>query len=120
MSGRKSCTSTRSACTTTSLALGGHSLLATQVISRIRQAAGVELPLRHMFEWPTIAELVLKIEEIKTGEPVVLPPIGRASRDRALPLSFAQQRLWFLDQLEPDNPLYNIPLAVRLSGAAGC
>src|SRR5271165_6058488 len=97
--------------------LGGHSLLATQVISRIRHAAGVELPLRHMFEWPTIAELVLKIEEIKASESLVLPPINRASRDRALPLSFAQQRLWFLDQLEPDNPLYNIPLAVRLSGA---
>src|SRR5271157_2756535 len=97
--------------------LGGHSLLATQVISRIRHAAGVELPLRHMFEWPTIAELVLKIEEIKASESLVLPPINRASRDRALPLSSAQQRLWFLDQLEPDNPLYNIPLAVRLSGA---
>jgi amino acid adenylation domain-containing protein len=96
--------------------LGGHSLLATQVVSRIRKDAGVELPLRHMFEWPTIAELVLKIEEVKVGEGVVLPPIERASRDRALPLSFAQQRLWFLDQLEPDNPLYNIPLAVRLRG----
>ena len=97
-------------------ALGGHSLLATQVVSRIRQAVGVELPLRHMFEWPTVAELVLRIEELQAVEAVVLPPIGRAQRDRSLPLSFAQQRLWFLNQLEPDNPLYNIPLAIRLNG----
>jgi amino acid adenylation domain-containing protein len=98
-------------------ALGGHSLLATQVVSRMRQAVGVEMPLRHIFEWPTIAELVLKIEEITAGEAVVLPPIQRAPRDQALPLSFAQQRLWFLDQLEPNNPTYNGPLAIRLSGA---
>ena len=96
--------------------LGGHSLLATQVISRIRHVAGVEVPLRHIFEWPTIAELVVKIEEIKTDESVVLPPINRASRDRALPLSFAQRRLWFLNQLEPNNPYYNIPMALRLKG----
>ncbi len=98
-------------------ALGGHSLLATQVVSRIRQAAGVELPLRQMFERPTIAELVLKIDEIKTGEAAVLPPIRRVPRNRSMPLSFAQQRLWFLDQLDPDNPLYNVPLAMRLTGA---
>src|SRR5580704_10387154 len=98
-------------------ALGGHSLLATQVVSRVRQAAGVELPLRHMFEWQTIAELALRVEELKTVEAVVLPPIRRAQRDNSLPLSFAQQRLWFLNQLEPDNPLYNIPLAIRLNGA---
>ncbi len=96
--------------------LGGHSLLATQVISRIRQAVGVELPLRHMFEWPTISELVLKIDEIQTVGSVVLPPIQRVPRDQPLPLSFAQQRLWFLDQLDPDNPLYNVPLAIRLTG----
>jgi amino acid adenylation domain-containing protein/FkbH-like protein len=96
--------------------LGGHSLLATQVISRIRESAGVELPLRNMFEWPTIADLVLKIDEIRTGGTLALPPIHRFPRDRSLPLSFAQQRLWFLNQLDPDDPFYNVPLAVRLKG----
>lgn len=96
--------------------LGGHSLLATQVVSRIRQAANVELPLRHLFEWPTIAELGLAISELKASQAVVLPPIQAAPRDQALPLSFAQQRLWFLNQLDPDSPVYNIPMTLRLSG----
>ena len=98
-------------------ALGGHSLLATQVVSRIRHAVDVELPLRQMFEWPTIAELVLKIEEARASEAEVLPAIRHAPRDQALPLSFAQRRLWFLNQLDPDSPLYNIPLTIRLRGS---
>src|SRR5215472_16703394 len=96
--------------------LGGHSLLATQVVSRVRQWAHVELPLRAMFEAPTIAELAPKVESWQVAVDS-LPPVRRAPRDRALPLSSAQQRLWFLNQLEPDSPYYNIPMALRLDGA---
>jgi amino acid adenylation domain-containing protein/non-ribosomal peptide synthase protein (TIGR01720 family) len=94
--------------------LGGHSLLATQLISRIRNAFNVELPLRAMFETPTLAELARVLDRAHRAP---APPIPRAARDRVIPLSFAQQRLWFLDQLEPNNPLYNIAAAVRLEGA---
>ncbi|MBE9167115.1 amino acid adenylation domain-containing protein [Pleurocapsales cyanobacterium LEGE 06147] len=94
--------------------LGGHSLLATQVVSKIRQSWSVELPLRKLFELPTIAELAVELEQ--SSERAEIPPIKPVSRDRDIPLSFAQQRLWFLAQLEPDNPAYNIPEALRLQG----
>ncbi len=95
--------------------LGGHSLLATQVISRVRETLKVELPLRIVFESQTIAALSEKVEaaEAKTDT----DPIERVARDQRLPLSFAQQRLWFLDQLEPGSPFYNQSGAVRLSGS---
>ena len=98
--------------------LGGHSLLATQVISRVRQAFGVEVALREMFEGPTVAELSHSIESILRDNSggVTVPPLTLANRDEPLPLSFAQQRLWFLDQLEPDAAAYNIPAALRLRG----
>ncbi|HVR97061.1 MAG TPA: amino acid adenylation domain-containing protein, partial [Thermoanaerobaculia bacterium] len=98
-------------------ALGGHSLLATQVVSRIRSVLGAELPLRRFFESRTLAELARAVRESRTG--VQAPPIVLVPRDVLggdLPLSFAQQRLWFLDQLEPGSAAYNIPLAVRLTG----
>ncbi len=98
-------------------ALGGHSLLATRFISRLRDAFQVDLPLRNIFESPTIATLAEQAEEAqRTAAGVQAPPIRPVSRDRELPLSFAQQRLWFLDQLEPDSPFYNLAEAVRLSG----
>jgi amino acid adenylation domain-containing protein len=97
--------------------LGGHSLLGTQVISRVRQHLQVELPLRSLFSAPTIASLADWIaathQETQILQPAVIPSI---SRDQALPLSFAQQRLWFLDQLIPNSPFYNISQAVRLTG----
>jgi acyl carrier protein len=97
--------------------LGGHSLLATQVMSRVREVFGVEVPLRSLFEQPTVAALAAKIEAALRGERgVVAPPLVRVSRERELPLSFAQQRLWFLDQLEPGSAFYNVPTAVRLQG----
>jgi len=97
--------------------LGGHSLLATQVMSRVREVFGVEVPLRSLFEQPTVAGLAGKIEAALRGERgVAAPPLERVSRERALPLSFAQQRLWFLDQLEPGSAFYNVPTAVRLQG----
>ena len=98
--------------------LGGHSLLATQIISRVRDAFQVELPLRRLFETPTVAGLAEGIEvamRAKRGLPA--PPMLPLPRDRELPLSFAQERLWFLDQLEPDSPAYNIPAAVRIRGS---
>lgn len=97
--------------------LGGHSLLATQLISRLRDVFQVELPLRTIFETPTVATLAQHIERAKLSDTgVQAPPIKKVSRDKPLPLSFAQQRLWFMDQLEPASPLYNIPDAVRLTG----
>ena len=97
--------------------LGGHSLLGTLVMSRIREAFRVELPLRALFEAPTVAGLAARCEELQSDQRgFEIPPIQPVERDRDLPLSFAQQRLWFLDRLEPNNPLYNIPRAVRLTG----
>ena len=97
--------------------LGGHSLLATQVMSRVREAFGVELPLRAFFEAPTLTALAARIDGERRGEPARPSPILPVPRDRDLPLSFAQQRLWFLDRLAPDNPFYNMFTAVRLAGA---
>ncbi|HEX2271943.1 MAG TPA: condensation domain-containing protein, partial [Pyrinomonadaceae bacterium] len=98
--------------------LGGHSLLATQVISRVREALNVELPLRAVFESQTIAALSEKVEAAVRGAgDASLSRIERVARDHDLPLSFAQQRLWFLDQLEPGSPFYNQSGAVRLSGS---
>jgi surfactin family lipopeptide synthetase A len=97
--------------------LGGHSLLATRVISRLRDAFGVELTLRSLFESSTVAKLADHIQTVlPAGGTVVLPSLEPVARRADLPLSFAQQRLWFFDQLEPGNPVYNIPSAVRLRG----
>ncbi len=97
--------------------LGGHSLLATRVISQVRKIFKVDLPLRRLFEEPTVSRLAKDIERANhTGLGLKLPPIKRISRDTELPLSFAQARLWFLAQLEPNSPFYNIPSAFRLQG----
>ncbi|WP_253900255.1 condensation domain-containing protein [Corallococcus carmarthensis] len=93
--------------------LGGHSLLATQVVARVRARFGVELRVRALFETPTVAELAQRLPDAAP----TLPPLTRTEGDGLAPLSFAQQRLWFIDQLEPGSPLYNMPFALRLSGA---
>jgi amino acid adenylation domain-containing protein len=97
--------------------LGGHSLLATQVISRVRNTFGVEIGVGSIFEIATAEGLASRIEEaIKAGETEKAPPLVRADREGPLPLSFAQQRLWFLDQLVPNNPFYNCPGGIMLEG----
>ncbi|HEX6747472.1 MAG TPA: amino acid adenylation domain-containing protein [Longimicrobium sp.] len=98
--------------------LGGHSLLATQVVTRVRAAFGVELPLRAVFEAPVLRAQARRIAELRlAGEGAPAGPIPRADRARPLPLSFAQERLWFIDQLEPGNAAYNVPVALELRGA---
>jgi acyl carrier protein len=97
--------------------LGGHSLLATQVISRVREAFQVEVPFYTLFEAPTVEELAENIDtQLRAGN--TLKPLRpeRVDRSGPLPLSYAQQRLWFIYQLDPGSPAYNIPLAVRLTG----
>lgn len=96
--------------------LGGHSLMATQLVSRIRDSFGVELPLRDIFETPTIANQALLVEQARLREQSVAPPIEKADRAGDIPLSFSQKRLWFLDQLAPNNAFYNIPGAMKLTG----
>ncbi|HEU4880807.1 MAG TPA: condensation domain-containing protein, partial [Longimicrobium sp.] len=96
--------------------LGGHSLLATQLVSRVREAFRTELPLRAVFEAPTLAELAVRVEEMRRAELPVLPPVVPTGRTGPLPLSFAQERLWFIDRLEPGSTAYNLPAAWRLGG----
>jgi amino acid adenylation domain-containing protein len=97
--------------------LGGHSLLATRLVSRVREAFKVDLPLRDLFEAPTVVKLADRIERASSSaEGRFLPPIAPVPRVGDLPLSFAQQRLWVLDQLEPGSTAYHMPLAVRLTG----
>ncbi|HET9916460.1 MAG TPA: amino acid adenylation domain-containing protein, partial [Candidatus Binatia bacterium] len=98
--------------------LGGHSLLATQVVSRINTAFPIHLPLRSLFESPTIAGLADSVQAGMGNEIDSRPlqPILPVPRNNPLPLSFAQERLWFLDRLDPDNATYNVPAAFRLAG----
>lgn len=96
--------------------LGGHSLIATQVMVRVRRMTDVELPLRVLFEGPTVAKLAAEIEAAP-GAASSLPPLLPVRSNEEPPLSFAQQRLWFLDQLEPGSAAYNCPAVVRFRGA---
>ncbi len=93
--------------------LGGHSLLATRLLSRIQQQLAVALPLRSLFEHTTIATQAILISQLATAQLAAIPCIER-SKTQAL--SHAQQRLLVLDRLQPGNPAYNIPLAMRIEG----
>jgi amino acid adenylation domain-containing protein len=98
--------------------LGGHSLLALQILTRVNAAFQVNLSYRDLFEAPTVASLAGCLEAAtRTGPGGETPAIERASREGALPLSFAQERLWFMHQVEPDNPFYSMIRIVRFSGA---
>ncbi|MDZ7375500.1 MAG: amino acid adenylation domain-containing protein [candidate division KSB1 bacterium] len=97
--------------------LGGHSLLGVRLQSRIRDAFQIELPLRQIFDSATLSELASAIDAIRAAGPISeMPAIEPMPRDQEIPLSFAQQRLWFLDQLQPNSPFYNIPIALRAIG----
>ncbi|QPB24417.1 amino acid adenylation domain-containing protein (plasmid) [Rhizobium sp. 007] len=97
--------------------LGGHSLLAVQLLSRLSQAVGVELPLTRLFATPVLSDLAESIVEVLSrAGPQELPAIVAVSRHEPLVLSFAQQRLWFLAQLDEGSTNYHIPLALRLRG----
>ncbi len=97
--------------------LGGHSLLAAQVMSRVQKAFKTELPLRLLFEFPSVAAFAEQMAAIRKDHLATPPPFELVSREEDLPPSFAQQRLWFLDRLEPGCYAYNMPGAVRISGS---
>ncbi|MDN4546617.1 non-ribosomal peptide synthetase [Pseudomonas sp. C32] len=98
-------------------ALGGHSLLATQIISRTRQACDVELPLRTLFENSELGEFAEQVRRIHaSGSTNKQPPIEKVDRSQPLPLSYSQQRMWFLWLMEPDSPAYNVGGMARLRG----
>ncbi|MFI0484310.1 amino acid adenylation domain-containing protein [Actinomadura sp. 9N215] len=94
--------------------LGGHSLLAAQIIARIRSELNVDLPIVAVFDAPTVVRLAIVVDHAAPAHP--LSRISKADRNGPLELSFAQQRLWFLSRLHPDNTEYNVPFALELSG----
>ncbi|HEX6747843.1 MAG TPA: amino acid adenylation domain-containing protein [Longimicrobium sp.] len=100
--------------------LGGHSLLATRVTARVRKAFGVELPLRAVFERPVLSGLAAEIDRLRgTGAAADAgadDAIAPAAREGDLPVTFAQERLWFVDALDPGSPVYAIPFTYRITG----
>lgn len=98
-------------------ALGGHSLLATQIISRTRQACDVELPLRTLFEASELGDFAEQVGLIQAaGQRNQQTAIAKVDRSQPVPLSYSQQRMWFLWQMEPDSPAYNVGGMARLRG----
>ncbi|AOY79166.2 amino acid adenylation domain-containing protein [Moorena producens JHB] len=98
--------------------LGGHSLLAIKIIGLVRSRLLVELPLNSLFEFPTVAELAKVVTEVRDSERShQQPPLEPISRKQTIPLSFAQEQLWFLSQLAPEEPLYNETFTIDLAEA---
>ncbi|HEX5402493.1 MAG TPA: amino acid adenylation domain-containing protein [Pseudonocardiaceae bacterium] len=96
--------------------LGGHSLLAIQMVTRLRSAFGVGIPLRGVFEDPTVAGIANRVRDKQRNRGRQLPPVAVLPRDEPLPVSYGQRRLWFLDQLESAGPLYHTNVCLRLRG----
>ena len=93
--------------------LGGHSLLATQVVSRLEKTTGMSIPLRSLFERPTVADLSATLDQARRTSDLTPPPILPVARDGEIPLSFAQERMWFLHQLAPHDHAYHIPVVLK-------
>ncbi|HKV91321.1 MAG TPA: amino acid adenylation domain-containing protein [Candidatus Angelobacter sp.] len=101
--------------------LGGHSLNATQLVSRVRKIFGIELSLARIFEVPTVAELAKDVDErVLQDRALAPPPLIARRKDHLLPMSFAQQRMWFIDHLENGGSMYNMPAALRIAGKLDC
>ncbi|TKI85620.1 thioester reductase, partial [Bacillus wiedmannii] len=97
--------------------IGGHSLLATRVVSRLQEIFQIELPVRELFEYTTVESLAKRLEQLRKGDKKrEIPPLIPMERGEAIPLSYAQQRLWFIDQFTPNSALYNMPMVCRLTG----
>ena len=93
-----------------------HSLQATQVVARLRRALRAEISLRSLFEAPTVATLAEAVERTSGHGAAALPPIVAVARDRALPVSYSQRRMWLVQRFNPETTAYNMPFAVRLRG----
>ncbi|NRO95024.1 amino acid adenylation domain-containing protein [Paraburkholderia sp. NMBU_R16] len=97
--------------------LGGHSLVAVRMLNRLPASIGTEVPLSLLFEHPTLGDFASAVSGVLAeAGPEALPEIAPVSRDASLALSFAQQRLWFLAQLEGESTTYHVPLMLRLQG----
>lgn len=100
--------------------LGGHSLLATQIVAQVREAFRIDLPLNVLFELPTVAEMAQKVTDAAAPQIAtsasITAPLTTVSRQEPLPLSFSQERQWFLDQFEPGSSTYNVPALYHLTG----
>ncbi len=99
-------------------ALGGHSLMAVKMVFQIRETFKSDLPVRMIFEFPTLAGLarVVDGETFESDSPLRLMRMDRSSADGKFAASYGQEQLWFLDQLDPDSSVYNVPLVIRLQG----
>src|SRR5690606_10279427 len=96
---------------------GGHSLLAARAAARLRDAFGADVTVRDLFEFPTVEQLAARVEEL-LGAGDALPALVAADRERVLPLSLNQQRLWFLEQMHPRSPLYVMTAAFSFAADA--
>ncbi|MCP4212915.1 MAG: non-ribosomal peptide synthetase, partial [Halieaceae bacterium] len=96
--------------------IGGHSLLAAAVVARLRDELGIELSLRQLFEAPTVGQLVQLVDGEGVASRSQVPALVASTKSGSVPQSYAQQRLWYLDQLEPNTAVYNMPAALRLRG----
>ncbi|MGG3494414.1 amino acid adenylation domain-containing protein [Peribacillus simplex] len=96
---------------------GGHSLLATQIVSRLQEAFQIKIPLRELFKYDTVEALAKRLDQLCKGDKKrEIPPLVPMAREESIPLSYAQKRLWFIDQLTPNSAMYNIHAACRLTG----
>ncbi|MFI1920289.1 non-ribosomal peptide synthase/polyketide synthase [Nocardia sp. NPDC020380] len=96
---------------------GGNSLIATQLVARLSQATGLAIPLRTIFDASTVRDLAVRLAELAAEEKVALPPVTRQERGDFVPLSISQQRMWFLNRFDTEAGGYNMPFALRLTGA---